>query len=82
MAEQYGVPVVLHTDHCAKKLLPWMDGMLEASERYFEVRPATAAAPQPHRGPPAPRPAPPEACLSAPRRAVCRRTASRSSLRT
>ena len=35
MAEQYGVPVILHTDHCAKKLLPWVDGMLEASERYF-----------------------------------------------
>merc|ERR1719160_1089358 len=37
MAEQYGVPVILHTDHCAKKLLPWVDGMLKASERYFEV---------------------------------------------
>jgi len=37
MAEQYGIPVILHTDHCAKKLLPWMDGMLDASERYFEV---------------------------------------------
>merc|ERR1719471_1490846 len=36
MAEQYGVPVILHTDHCAKKLLPWMDGMLDADERYFE----------------------------------------------
>jgi len=35
MAEQYGVPVILHTDHCAKKLLPWMDGMLTASERYY-----------------------------------------------
>lgn len=35
MAEQYGVPVILHTDHCAKKLLPWMDGLLAASERYF-----------------------------------------------
>ena len=35
MAEQYGVPVVLHTDHCAKNLLPWMDGMIEASERYY-----------------------------------------------
>merc|ERR1719390_601525 len=35
MAEQYGVPVVLHTDHCAKKLLPWVDGMLAASERYY-----------------------------------------------
>ncbi|GMH51175.1 hypothetical protein TL16_g00953 [Triparma laevis f. inornata] len=36
MAEQYGVPVILHTDHCAKKLLPWVDGLLEASERYYE----------------------------------------------
>jgi len=35
MAEQYGVPVILHTDHCAKNLLPWMDGMIEASERYY-----------------------------------------------
>jgi len=33
MAEQYGVPVILHTDHCAKNLLPWLDGMLAASER-------------------------------------------------
>ena len=37
MAEQYGVPVILHTDHCAKKLLPWLDGMLDASERYYKV---------------------------------------------
>ena len=37
MAEQYGVPVVLHTDHCAKKLLPWVDGMLAASERYYKM---------------------------------------------
>jgi len=36
LAEQYGVPVILHTDHCAKKLLPWVDGLLDASERYFE----------------------------------------------
>ena len=36
MAEQYGVPVILHTDHCAKKLLPWIDGLLSASERYYE----------------------------------------------
>ena len=35
MAEQYGVPVILHTDHCAKKLLPWVDGLVSASERYF-----------------------------------------------
>lgn len=36
MAEQYGVPVILHTDHCAKKLLPWIDGLLSASERYYK----------------------------------------------
>jgi fructose-bisphosphate aldolase class II len=35
MAEVYGVPVVLHTDHCAKKLLPWVDGVLTAGEAYF-----------------------------------------------
>merc|ERR1719387_3360854 len=37
MAEQYGVPVILHTDHCGKKLLPWMDGMLAASEQYYKT---------------------------------------------
>ncbi|MEM6321228.1 MAG: class II fructose-bisphosphate aldolase [Bacteroidota bacterium] len=36
MAKAYGVPVLLHTDHCAKKLLPWMDGMLEAGEKFFK----------------------------------------------
>jgi fructose-bisphosphate aldolase class II len=36
MAEAYGVPVILHTDHCAKKLLPWIDGLLDASEKHFE----------------------------------------------
>lgn len=35
LAEAYNVPVVLHTDHCAKKLLPWVDGMLDAGERYY-----------------------------------------------
>ncbi|MGL4631509.1 MAG: class II fructose-bisphosphate aldolase [Leadbetterella sp.] len=35
MAKHYGVPVVLHTDHCAKKLLPWIDGLLDASEKHF-----------------------------------------------
>ena len=35
LAEAYGVPVILHTDHCAKKLLPWIDGLLEASEEHF-----------------------------------------------
>ena len=36
MAEQYGVPVILHTDHAAKKLLPWIDGLLEAGEKHFQ----------------------------------------------
>jgi fructose-bisphosphate aldolase, class II len=36
LAETYGVPVVLHTDHCAKKLLPWVDGLIRAGEAYFE----------------------------------------------
>lgn len=35
VAPFYGVPVVLHSDHCAKKLLPWFDKMLEADEEYF-----------------------------------------------
>jgi fructose-bisphosphate aldolase class II len=34
-AKAYGVPVILNTDHCAKKLLPWIDGMLAASEEQF-----------------------------------------------
>lgn len=38
MAKAYGVPVILHTDHCAKKLLPWIDGLIEAGERFFESR--------------------------------------------
>jgi len=37
MAALYGIPVVLHTDHCAKKLLPWIDGLLDASEKHFEA---------------------------------------------
>lgn len=36
VAPAYGIPVVLHTDHCAKKLLPWLDGMLDADEAYFK----------------------------------------------
>ena len=36
LAEAYGVPVILHTDHCAKKLLPWIDGLLDASEQHFK----------------------------------------------
>lgn len=36
MAELYGVPVVLHTDHAAKKLLPWIDGLLDEGEKFFK----------------------------------------------
>ncbi len=36
LAHAYGVPVVLHTDHAAKKLLGWVDGMLDEGEKYFE----------------------------------------------
>ena len=36
MSKAYGVPVILHTDHCAKKLLPWIDGLIEASENNFK----------------------------------------------
>ena len=35
IAPAYGIPVILHTDHCAKKLLPWFDGMLTADEEFF-----------------------------------------------
>ncbi len=35
IAESYGVPVILHTDHAAKKLLPWIDGLLAAGEEHF-----------------------------------------------
>ncbi|CAK4196062.1 unnamed protein product [Aphanomyces euteiches] len=37
MAKHYGVPVILHSDHCAKKLIPWFDGMLAADEEYFAI---------------------------------------------
>lgn len=37
MAQAYGVPVILHTDHAAKKLLPWIDGLLDASEAHFKA---------------------------------------------
>jgi fructose-bisphosphate aldolase class II len=38
MAKAYGVTVILHTDHCAKKLLPWVDGLLEAGETFYKLR--------------------------------------------
>ena len=36
LAEAYGATIILHTDHCAKKLLPWIDGLLEAGEQFFQ----------------------------------------------
>ena len=35
LAEHYGVAVILHTDHAAKKLLPWIDGLLDHGEKFF-----------------------------------------------
>jgi len=37
LAEAYGATVILHTDHCAKKLLPWIDGLLDEGEAFFKV---------------------------------------------
>lgn len=36
LAEAYGATVILHTDHCAKNLLPWIDGLLDASEQHYK----------------------------------------------
>ncbi len=36
MAKLYGATVILHTDHCAKKLLPWIDGLLDAGEKHYK----------------------------------------------
>ncbi len=38
LAELYGATVILHTDHAARKLLPWIDGLLDAGERFFKER--------------------------------------------
>jgi len=37
VAEAYGVPVILHTDHAARKLLPWIDGLLEAGSKHYKL---------------------------------------------
>lgn len=37
VAASYGIPVLIHTDHCAKKLLPWIDGLLDAGEKHFAL---------------------------------------------
>jgi len=36
VAKQYGVPVILHTDHCMRSWLPWFDGLMDANEDYFK----------------------------------------------
>lgn len=36
LAEAYGATVILHTDHCAKKLLPWIDGLMDANEEFYK----------------------------------------------
>ena len=36
LAKVYNVPVILHTDHCAKNLLPWIDGLLTAGEQFYK----------------------------------------------
>lgn len=38
LAKAYGVTVILHTDHCAKKLLPWVDGLLTAGEQFYKEK--------------------------------------------
>ena len=38
LAEAYGATVILHTDHCAKNLLPWIDGLLDASEQFYKEK--------------------------------------------
>ena len=37
MAKVYNASVILHTDHCARKLLPWIDGLLAAGEKYYNT---------------------------------------------
>jgi fructose-bisphosphate aldolase class II len=36
MAKHYGIPVIIHTDHCHKTILPWINGLLESSENHFK----------------------------------------------
>jgi fructose-bisphosphate aldolase, class II, yeast/E. coli subtype len=37
VAEYYGIPVIIHTDHAARKLLPWIDALLDAGEDFYET---------------------------------------------
>ena len=36
IAKQYGIPVILHTDHCQRSWLPWFDGLMDANEEYYK----------------------------------------------
>lgn len=38
LAEAYGATVILHTDHCAKKLLPWIDGLMDFNEAFLQTK--------------------------------------------
>ncbi len=35
MAKEYGIPIVVHTDHASRKLLPWIDALMEANREHF-----------------------------------------------
>lgn len=37
MAKEYSVPVIIHTDHCAKKILPWLDGMIKENKKFYKI---------------------------------------------
>ena len=37
MARLYGASIILHTDHASKKLLPWIDGLLDAGEKFYKM---------------------------------------------
>ena len=37
LSKVYDIPVIMHTDHCAKKLLPWLDGLLDAGEAHYKA---------------------------------------------
>ena len=37
VAKLYGASIILHTDHAAKKLLPWIDGLLDAGEKFYKL---------------------------------------------
>src|SRR5690606_19409756 len=48
LAAQYGVAVILHTDHAAKQLSPWIDGMLERGEKFLKQHGKTLSSPDIH----------------------------------